>query len=476
MILKTHKQKKRTPLKNHFRKFCSILATFWILLHASTVWAQDFNQCKALRSAEAYAKYENYQYIFPGQDGWFFRTKQDLWTKYSVKKNIPLFQDFVRVLKGRGTDLVIAYMPTRGVAVRNKLPVGNDLMKDFDPQAVQRDYEGVIRTLNTSGIRTVGLSDFTHGDTYFYKADHHWSRAGADAMAKALTEAIKNLDSYKALPKTKYELLPDDKPAEVDGSFNAVLNAICLMKAPTQEDHMVHTQGGAVDEDTLFGNGALPAVALVGTSNSKKQNNDVHFDDLLRAYLSTDIYNAAISGGGLDDSILVYLSSDDFQKNPAKILIWEIPGYYDLDGGDMRNLLAQASAAVRGPCNAQAQVSNVSQKLQTQNVSLFTGLETKSLQDPYVYMRFDKPFRKKFSIETHYNNGEKATFRFNRSKFYPADGAFYYKLPRRDEPISSVSLKVPSNMQDMSVKAQLCATPMPLKARKTEHWWQRFIN
>ena len=86
-------------------------------------------------------------------------------------------------------------------------------------------------------------------------------------------------------------------------------------------------KGEAGDGD-LFGDSGNPQITLVGTSHSGKNYN---FAGFLEQEIGADILNVAFPGGGLEGSMIQYLGSDEFQKSPPKILIWEFSPLYRLD-------------------------------------------------------------------------------------------------------------------------------------------------
>ncbi|NBV29476.1 hypothetical protein EBS02_10795, partial [bacterium] len=81
----------------------------------------------------------------------------------------------------------------------------------------------------------------------------------------------------------------------------------------------------------LFQSDKAPEIVLIGTSNSVNSSSYSNFDGFLKEALGTDVLNLSKTGGGFSDSMAEYLNSDQFKKSPPKIIIWEIPSYYDLN-------------------------------------------------------------------------------------------------------------------------------------------------
>lgn len=426
--------------------------------------APDFSTCEKLRDESAYGKkYENFMYILPGKDGWLFRTKQDFVTRYEISDEaIAAYQQFAKVLKDKGTELVIAFAPTRGMAAAEYVPVGDPIAKGYDPAVARKNYADLIKRMRDAGINVVGTPEIKAGADYFYKADQHWTSAGAREMAEAVADAVKGTKAYKSVAKTRFVTV-DDEETNFDGTFNDVLKVICERKTAQEKDTLTKTSPAesAADERALFSDQPTPQVILVGTSNSKKESNNVNFDGFLKEFLSADVYNGGISGGGIDDPFLAYLASDSYRKNQPSVIIWEIPGYYDLGHQETVSLLRQLIPAAQGDCGSEA-LAEASVTLDDKKVNLMRELDSKKLipAESYISLTFDKPVKKKFSVSMKLSNNTRENFRFTRSKRYPHDGIFFYAPKGQDDAVlSSVDLSVQDAMKGMKVEAKLCRLP-----------------
>lgn len=421
----------------------------------------DFKSCPALRDKAAYGeKYDDYSILVQGKDGHVFRSEQDFRSDFTMPEDaIALYKEFSDRLKEKNVDLIIAFTPTRGMTARKALPDSDPMTDDYKPATAIKNYSAAIAAMKAQGIRVVGTPRVKTGTKYFYKADQHWTTAGANEMAQAVAAEIKKLGSYRSIQKIKFKTFPL-KDVSFSGRFNLALEDICHFKVPLETDRLTQTipPDTKIDENALFGDKTEADIVIVGTSYSKREENDMNFSGALAQHVSAEVYNAAISGGGFDDSLIAYLVSDRFKNNPPKALVWEIPGYYALDGDAARKTLFQAIPSIEGDCANPAAVSAPT-RIDADSVTLLDNLGDKNIQDAksYVYLSFDAPVKKNFSVTYTNQNDTQQTLKFSRSKRYPHDGTFYFAPGKeRASPVKSISLKVPPEMHGLTVTAKLC--------------------
>ncbi len=422
----------------------------------------DFSSCKALRQESSYKKYDEFMYLFQGKDGWFFRTKQDLKSDFKISDDkLALFKRFAEALKSKGTELVIAFPPTRAMAASKFLPDNEPLLKEYDPAVASKNYADLIAAMNAGGVHIAGTPDVKTADGYFYKLDMHWTTAGAKEMAEAVAMKIKTLPVYASLKKTEF-VTTQEKDGTNEGHYVEALTGICGIKLADEVAKQERTKprDSGHDKGALFDDKGVPEVVLVGTSNSNRDDFDLNFSGSLKQALSTDVYNAAIAGGGIDDAVLAYLSSDMYRKSPAKMLIWEIPGYYNLNGEAMAKALTEALPNVYGECEtALAESAPVS--LGGGSATLIDGLDAKNLEAGKYYfaLGFDKTVRKKFELTL--DRGEKgpATVKFSENRS-PDKKSFYFAPSASEVPaLKSLAIKPSGEMKGMKVTAYICPLP-----------------
>jgi alginate biosynthesis protein AlgX len=426
----------------------------------------DFASCPRLREESGYGEdWEDYAMLVPGKDGFVFRTHQDLRADFSVDlEDIAMWQNFVKTFKDRGIEIIIAYTPTRGLIARDLLPDNEPLLKDFDSAAALASYSSMLQDLNLAGVHTVGVPDAKKPNEFFNKADQHWSQSGAMEMADSVAKGAAKLPNWNAIPKKKY-VTTKIRKEYFEGRFNEALESICNFKVPEEVD--IVTETALADkqsaENDLFSEAVVPSIVLVGTSNSKKQDNDPNFEGHLKTALGADIFNAAVTGGGLDDSIVEYTTSEQFRTHPPKILIWEIPGYYDLGGEVIRKTLQQVTAGLNGFCAAPVAQRDTPLEITDEEITVLDktlGDKNISLAGHYVAMEFSLPVKNDFTMIMNSKGKKPEKFKFKRPR---TDGSrdFFY-APRGDggRVFESIDFKVNKRLIGATLtKFQICKMP-----------------
>lgn len=421
-------------------------------------------ECAKLRDEASYEKkFDGFRFIMHGKDDWLFRTDLDLIEKFTMSDRVR--DDFIRLqnlLKKNGTKLVVAFLPTRGFAAADFLPESDPLTAAYDAQAVQANYESFIAGLQKEKIHFVGMTSGRLNADFYRKADHHWTSGGAREMAWAVANYVKEKKLARGVPHGEF-VTRAGEPYDFPSSFAKPLAELCNVTVPRAQDVMFETvekQTGNAGQD-LFADKESPAVVLVGTSNSKGDDFHSNFDGNLKEFLSTDVYNAAISGGGYDDPMLAYLGSEEYRKSPPKLIVWEIPGYYRMDSEDIGKFFRQALPTLMGDCADEVLFSSNPTVLRQKEQILVDGLENEdwARKNFYLVLEFDQPVKKHFSVTLHRTGGQADVLKFKRSKFYPHDGKFFF-MPKgvNKNPVQEIELKIPDEMKNLTVTARVCAS------------------
>lgn len=421
--------------------------------------------CAALNDENSYGKEkEEFLFMLAGKEGWVFRSQQDLRQDFQITQDdTDLYLRFAEVLRERGTELIIAYIPTRGFVASEFLPDNNPHTKDFDAVTAREKYSAMLSEMSNKGINIVGNAEPKIGAAYFNHADQHWTTSGAQTMAKSLAEKIKTFPQSQALPKKRF-VTQIGKEILYDGRFGEFIEELCGFRPQPEKDKKVKTleEAGENASDALFSEASVPRVVLVGTSNSKRDEFDTNFSGFLEEELSTEVLNAAISGGGMDDSLVAYLNSDHFRKNPPAFLIWELPGYYNLGGAGMEDALRQAIAIVYGVCQNPIAESG-SLALSGKKLDLIKGLAEQKVDahSTYISLRFNKPIDRDFFITYKTSDKKTGKFKFRRAREY--QGQNFYFIPKVSDGAEGIlytnlSVNTKKDFQDISVEAQICPT------------------
>lgn len=299
----------------------------YLCLNPSSAQASEWLDCPALIEDNAYEGRESLKYLVPGQENWLFISNKDFMSDFSLREEtLKAFKNFHTALQKKGTDLILVIVPQRGLIHTDKIDFSPSLAKNYTPEKARENYTKMIMQLETAGINVTPAPDFKTVKTYGYARDHHWNATGAKLMADLTAQKIKTLPAYTKIGKQQFRI-EEGKEINFKGSFYNPVKDICQKELPIEK---IKEQISVNINGDLFSD-TKKEIVLVGTSFSEQGKSFANFAGHLRVSLSADIDNRSIGGGGISTSLLAYLESQEFKKNPAKILIWEIPGFYNLN-------------------------------------------------------------------------------------------------------------------------------------------------
>lgn len=414
--------------------------------------------------------------LVQGRDDWLFRTRYDLRTDFGTTalgwRELRRLRD---ALKARGVELMVVYQPTRGLVNRDKLTPEEKARFDYD--LAKKNYLAAVAQFRQAGIWVTDLSPLFDerdlGTDYYFKADHHWTPAGADRTAKRVAETLKQIPGFDEIPTQRFEskvvgLLPKA------GTLHKTAGQLCGTSYATQYVPRYETEAaGEASGDSLFGDESTPRVALVGTSNSGPAYN---FAGFLQQHAGVEVLNLAVSGGGFDSALLQYMSSQDFHDNPPKVLIWEFATHYDMA---QQSFYRQAVPLVNNGCEGRPVALKNKVKLHTganEVVVNGKGAPLRDLRggDYQVDLRFSDPSVHEAKATLWYLNGRRENFKLEQSDRVDTGGRYVFEL--RNDPdwadlnLLAVEIHGPEQMpQDLSVEVSVCARPAkgesPLTAR-----------
>lgn len=418
--------------------------------------------CKASLSDEKIydkLKLQSYATILPGKNGWFFRNDTDFRQDFAMdEKGVEGFQAITKALQDKGITLIVAIIPPKGIVMPENMPDDVASYVEFDAPKALQSYKDMIAQMRAAGVNFVGVDSFDSEKPFFLRADQHWSQAGTDRMAKAIADYVKTLPVYQELPKQKFETVIKG-PFSYQGKYTEALRKICGVTTANENDVQAVTSPAQVQANAsdLFDDKPVPKVVLVGTSNSKREY-DSNFDGALKQYLETDVVNDAIAGVGYDDPFLIYLSSPEFKTNPPKLIVWEIPGYYDMSGG--KDVYKTIPASVWGDCGTAAVATKDINDLSADKVTLFDIKDGDKIPaNTYLVMNFDKPVKKKFTVSLYADKDTSQRVKFEVSKRTSDRLIFMTDMPYATT--SKIIMNVPKDSDGTKLQVRLCAKPAP---------------
>lgn len=408
---------------------------------------------------------ESFTTLTQGRDGWLFRS-DDLRTTFGPDADgYRELKRFTAALKRRGVDLVAVYQPTRGMLHKDKLPKA--LQKTYSADTARFSYALTLKRFRDIGMVVPDLTQLIGEggeQPYFFRGDHHWTPYGAQRTAQVVAAAIKQLPSYQAMNKTQFTTERTGILMKKGTMYKAAMLICGPGYAEQYVDRFTTTSAGGGD---LFGETEVPPITLVGTSNSDSAYN---FAGFLSEYLGVDILNAAIAGGRHDGALLQYLPSEEFQKKPPKIMIWEFQTNHNLS---QRMFYRQIIPLVGNGCLSKKPILSNRIELRGQrNEVLFNGGGGGGKVLPLVGRRhmidlqINDPSVRAIEAVVWYTNGSKETIDLKYSPYVEGRGRFAFELRNDadwgDRTFMSLDLRQPVSLKkSVGVSAQLCAIDDP---------------
>lgn len=422
----------------------------------------DPQECEALLEEKSYKKHKSQKFMVPGKDHWIFRTRQDFEPVYKYRENkAELYRIFTEALRLKGTELVIAYIPPRAAMAEHKIIRNYEFAKDVDIGAIRAEFYGLLQEFQKLGVNLVSIPYAPDGDKYFNWADHHWNTQGARAMAMSVADVVKKTDAWRNLSKQKFKVVRKGAVA-YDGLYGKVTRAICNF-VPYPERDVVYdvSKVKGSEENGLFGDD-VPSVVLIGTSNSKRGEFNSNFDGFLKEELSLDVYNGALSGGGMDDSIIQYLESSAYRLNQPAFMVWELPSYYNLGGSGMEMALRRAIPAALGSCENPIHTFGP-EPVTGKRLRIISEIEKQKIrtENTYLEMKFERPIKKDFSISVKTADRKTNLIKFESPHEGKADH-FFFLLSGEDDGsiLYSVGINNSQNyLEGTMVSGKFCALP-----------------
>jgi len=388
--------------------------------------------CPAAHDAKNYVtRYQqNFTTLVQAQGDWLFRTQEDLRTEFdTTPAGYKRLQQLHDAFKSKGVELVVVYQPTRGLVNRNKLfPAERD---KFDYQKALHNYQAMLGRFAKMGYHVPDLSPLTNeqqAHDFYFRGDQHWTPYGAERTAKIVAETVKQVPGFADIPHRDFETHVSGRMGKT-GTLHNMAGQLCGTSYAIQymEQFSTEPKGEAADGD-LFGDSGNPQITLVGTSHSGKNYN---FAGFLQQYIGADILNVAFPGGGLEGSMLQYLGSEEFQKTPPKILIWEFSPLYRLD---QETIYRQMMSLLDNGCEGKTADMSASTTVKPGKNELLVNSNNRDLRNSghQVDIRFADTSVKTLQATLWYMNGRHEDIKIEKPETSDTDGRFAFEL-RTDE-------------------------------------------
>ncbi|OZI70837.1 alginate O-acetyltransferase AlgX-related protein [Bordetella genomosp. 12] len=224
-------------------------------------------------------------------------------------------------LAARGIELLVAVVPDKSRIEADRL-CGLHRSASF-----QDRYARWLDVMRAESVRTVDLNAALSAveQQAYYRNDSHWTEGGAGAAARAVAGQVRASGvGLQAPQQWEVSALP---AAERPGDLVRLAGVDWLPLAwqPQPEKVVQHrytpaAAAAAKVADDLFGDSALPSLALVGTSFSRTSE----FLPQLSRELGVTVGNFARDGGKFGGAAQAYFKSPAWKQSPPRMVIWEM--------------------------------------------------------------------------------------------------------------------------------------------------------
>jgi alginate O-acetyltransferase complex protein AlgJ len=324
-------------------------------------------------------------------------------------ETIALIGRLNKVFVANGINMAVAVVPLKVRLYSEFLP--NNIKLN---ESTAGNYEAMSKSLQAAGVTVIDLntpflnSPLRESETpLFYRLDGHWTFTGSKLAADTVKAGIdanpvlkKALD---ATPEVAYQMKVGKRKIPSIGRDLVALVPPNSGPFPTERIAPVSV---ARTQELNEANRVPSGITVQGSSFSQDWTG---FVDALRFVLQRDILNVSVPANiGSWFGMESYLSSDAFQNNAPKLLIWERPEYTmrappNFQYQDARYVsnntewLLRASAWAQANCkpsNVTAKMMPVGLAARGTNVndeSIVTGATS---DNEFIELNFDKPIQK----------------------------------------------------------------------------------
>lgn len=258
-----------------------------------------------------------------GKENWLFGAWEDIRRVdlEKVRGTAQLIVQAVGRLRFAGLQVVLTLAPTRARIYADMLP------PDFQPSAdCNRRYETALQILRRADAvvpdMAAGLLELrrTSQDQLFFKADSHWTPAGAEPMARLTAAMMKDRLRLPASARPGLRLGPVETKS-TDGDLMQLLSPADRATYPRSETYRPHRVlpaaggGGLVEDDSAD-------VAIVGNSYMMPH---FGFQPTLSEQLNRPVglfWKTARFGPYR--TLLDYLDSPLFKQSRPKVVVWHL--------------------------------------------------------------------------------------------------------------------------------------------------------
>ncbi len=428
--------------------------------------------CNALADPQLYADgaMASMRQLIAGKEFWFFRTEVDLQQRFPLSSLAKsAFAQLVAALAERDVQLVVMLQPTRGLMHADELV--QPWRGSYPLAEVRRAYWRKAQAMMQQGAMVADMDPVLRSadeGEYFFRRDHHWTPFGADVSARQVAQVMLADPRIQRIPEVAFETHEGILLRKM-GTLNVAVASVCGNGYGFQWVRGYDTvpSEGADSADALFGDASEPQIALIGTSNSDNRDErykNYNFHGFLQQYLSRDVVNFAMTGGGAMGALQEFLYSPAYQEEQFRYLVWELPVNFDLEepevwrevlpaaAGGCRDRSAYATGAVTLP------VSERDQRVEVLANAGERRRQTAGRGSMTLDVTFSDSAFRHFYVLAYYDDGQREKVRIRRPARLDT-GRFTLRLdpPSQDANLLSVLLELEQPVTTaLTVEATLC--------------------
>jgi alginate O-acetyltransferase complex protein AlgJ len=236
----------------------------------------------------------------------------------NAARRVKMVEQVAAYLKSRNIGLVVAPVPDKSRIEGAEL-CGLDRPAGFASRLT--DFETQLKAAGIDVVDLLGPMNTAGGERY-YRTDTHWNERGAKVSADAVAAAVRQA-GLAPTQKAEFRVSKEPQRERIGDLIRlAGLDHVPYPlrphgdeEAPTVIEQSAAANVGLLDE--------TPAaeLAVVGTSFSRRAD----FVPFLSLALNAPVENRAEDGGGVTNAAIAYFAKPEFQKNPPRAIVWEIP-------------------------------------------------------------------------------------------------------------------------------------------------------
>ena len=448
----------------------AVLAMIGLAPAGHALAAEPHYRCDRL-DAQAAISGEEDDVLSQGRDGWFFRAENTDLDEFFVldSESVSYMARLGDALRDRGTRLLLMPVPTRALVAYDQMDTRVPLQGRYARRDALAEYRAYVQGFRAAGLDVVDIDPETIrariGAAFYLKRDLHWTPQGAKFAAQIAAADIDRLLGPQATEGRARFTTRQVRVEPMTGRLQTAINQYCDDPVPAQELAVFQTvreggDGGPSDdaEQALFGDAGAggPQVVLAGTSFSATPT--FNFPGFLSEALGRSVLDYSISAGGLSTSLLSYLETSDFDRDPPQVLLWEFLAYHSF--ADDAVFFRQMIGAANGTCTG-------TDRLVAESLVEITGagdvISVPPDAPPVVgqngYLGLEIPDRtvRRFTIEIEYADRDADIVTIDQAPPYASSSRFFLEFSGDfSAPVRAVRVRGLPDDRALPISASIC--------------------